>query len=188
MNVRGVRAGAGVGAGEHEPALSCSPWRPLPLLLYLMVGCQPGGVMFILCRRSATPTHLTLLPAVCPGLEFIIHGAELPTCVLLRHRGNLRLGYLRPWGLTPRSPSSLLPPADHSHPQAPSAGEVLFPGWLVGVSGASSTDPAGCQPHSVMTCLLSCCHSHWGQAVPLLLPGAQCEATGASPHLHSSGW
>ena len=27
VDVRGVRAGAGVGAGEREPALSCSPWE-----------------------------------------------------------------------------------------------------------------------------------------------------------------
>lgn len=40
--------------------------------------------MFHSLQTTRHPHTLTLLPAVCPGLEFIIHGAKLPTCALLR--------------------------------------------------------------------------------------------------------
>lgn len=40
--------------------------------------------MFHSLQATRYPHTLTLLPAVCPGLEFIIRGAELPTRALLR--------------------------------------------------------------------------------------------------------
>lgn len=69
MDVRGVRAGAGVGAGEHEPALSCSPRRPTVLLPHVGEFLSQEVSCSILTWAVATPHTLTLLLAVCPGLE-----------------------------------------------------------------------------------------------------------------------
>lgn len=167
VDVRGVRAGAGVGAGEREPALSCSPWEA-PAIAPIPHGRTSARRCHVpLFADHPPPPHLDLAPG-CVSWTRVYHSwcKTAYMCSVKNTEETSGLGNLRPWGLTqlPLVPAST--PADHSHPQAPSAGEVLFPGWLMGVSRASSTDPSGCQPHSVMTCLLSCCHSHWARQSP----------------------
>ena len=79
---------------------------------------------------------------VAPGWKIMF----IPECRLYSAKETSGLGYLRPWGLTqlPLVPASI--PADRSHPQAPSAGEVLFPRWLMGDPGHHPQAPLGASP------------------------------------------
>ena len=65
VDVGGVRAGVAMGAGGHEPAMSCLPWEPPAVSLILHGRMSARGVMFHSLQATCYPHTLTLLPVVC---------------------------------------------------------------------------------------------------------------------------
>ena len=62
MDVGGVRAGVGMGAGEHEPAMSCLPWESPAVSLILHGRMSARGCHVPFFAGHPLPPHLDLAP------------------------------------------------------------------------------------------------------------------------------
>lgn len=146
VDVGGVRAGVGVGAGEHEPAMSCLPLEPPAVAPILHGQMSARGCHVPFFAGHPLPPHRDLAPG-CVFWTRVYHWwcRTAHMCSAESTKETSGLGYLRPWGLTQLPLVPAPTPADRGHPQAP-AGVVLFPCWLTGVSRAYSQTPLGASP------------------------------------------